>query len=244
VGARVGLCAGAQIRSGSGFSYPTHTIVPENNWQIEIIDGRRNSNGVTWWNVSRANIDGGGTGWVYFEQAGLCNGNNSNGELPQSENDIGSLSPEDQLSPPPAEGDNQPSTNEAMPEEKHPFPPSTEESNRPSTNEPNLKEIENFIELMSKGKDLIDITGAPQFIPGLPLAALEIIYKVPKAINYENNCKASQDPQSLSCGRFALTTAEILLVGAGIASTSLSVPLIAGGIMLYFVDKAYDLSEK
>lgn len=73
VGARVGLCAGAQIRSGGGFSYSTHTIVPENNWQVEIIDGPRNNGGVTWWNISRANIDGGGTGWIYFEQAGLCN---------------------------------------------------------------------------------------------------------------------------------------------------------------------------
>lgn len=70
VGAKVGLCAGAQIRSGSGFSYPTHTIIPENNWQVEIIDGPRNSDNVTWWNISRKNIDGGGTGWIYFEQAG------------------------------------------------------------------------------------------------------------------------------------------------------------------------------
>lgn len=73
VGSRIGLCAGAQIRSGSGFSYPTHTIVPENNWQVEIIDGPRNNGGVTWWNISRNNIDGGGTGWVYFEQASLEN---------------------------------------------------------------------------------------------------------------------------------------------------------------------------
>lgn len=73
MGARVGLCAGAQIRSGSGFSYQTHTIVPDNNWQVEIISDPRNSDGVVWWNVSRTNIDGGGTGWVYFEQASLAN---------------------------------------------------------------------------------------------------------------------------------------------------------------------------
>jgi len=85
VGARVDLCAGAQIRTGSGFSYPTRTIVPENNWQVDIIDGSRNNGGVTWWNVSRANIDGGGTGWVYFEQAGLCNSNNDEIPAPFSE---------------------------------------------------------------------------------------------------------------------------------------------------------------
>ena len=75
VGARVGLCAGAQIRSGSGFSYSTQIIVPENNWKVDIIDGPRNLGGVTWWNISRKNIDDGGTGWVYFEQASLaqCN---------------------------------------------------------------------------------------------------------------------------------------------------------------------------
>lgn len=86
VGARVGLCAGAQIRSGSGFSYPTHTIAPENNWQVEIIDGPRKNDGVTWWNVSRKNIDGGGTGWVYFEQAGLCNNGNEENPAPFGEN--------------------------------------------------------------------------------------------------------------------------------------------------------------
>lgn len=90
VGARVGLCAGAQIRSGSGFNYPTHTIVPENNWQVEIIDGPRNNDGVTWWNISHANIDGGGTGWVYFEQAGLCNGGD---EIPAPFSEINPLSP-------------------------------------------------------------------------------------------------------------------------------------------------------
>ena len=60
------------MRSGSGFSYPVHTIVPQANWQVDIIDGPRNAGGVTWWDVSRKNIDGGGTGWVYFEQAGNC----------------------------------------------------------------------------------------------------------------------------------------------------------------------------
>ncbi|MFZ5911388.1 MAG: hypothetical protein ACOYYU_15355 [Chloroflexota bacterium] len=86
VGARVDLCAGAQIRTGSGFSYPTRTIVPENNWQVDIIDGPRNSNGVTWWNISRKNIDGGGTGWVYFEQAGQCGGNSE--DIPTQESKV------------------------------------------------------------------------------------------------------------------------------------------------------------
>lgn len=87
VGARIGLCAGAQIRTGSGFSYPTHTIVPENNWQVDIIDGPRNANGVTWWDISRENIDGGGTGWIYFEQAGLCGSNSDSGQTSDSDNE-------------------------------------------------------------------------------------------------------------------------------------------------------------
>ena len=96
VGTRVGLCAGAQIRSGSGFSYPTHTIVPESNWQVEIIGDPRNSDGVTWWNISRANIDGGGTGWVYFEQAGLCNGGSVLGDSTQNGNEENSNQSEQQ----------------------------------------------------------------------------------------------------------------------------------------------------
>jgi hypothetical protein len=73
IGARVGLCSGAQIRQGSGFGYPTKIIVPEQNWQVDIIGGPRKSNGVTWWDISREDIDGGGTGWVYYEQAGKGN---------------------------------------------------------------------------------------------------------------------------------------------------------------------------
>lgn len=103
VGARVGLCAGAQIRSGSGFSYPTHTIIPENNWQVEIIDGPRNSDNVTWWNISRKNIDGGGTGWIYFEQAGAgsCSSvvdNGAQNEV-QSGGQENSVSTEEQTQP-------------------------------------------------------------------------------------------------------------------------------------------------
>lgn len=73
VGARVGLCKGATIRTGSGFQYDKNIfVVPEDNWQVDIIDGPRKADGVTWWDVSRENIDGGGTGWVYFEQASGC----------------------------------------------------------------------------------------------------------------------------------------------------------------------------
>ena len=76
VGQRVGLKGGTQIRTGSGFSYSVHTTLPAdaNNWQVDIIDGPRNVDGQEWWDISRRNIDGGGTGWVYKAQAGwdLC----------------------------------------------------------------------------------------------------------------------------------------------------------------------------
>ncbi len=99
VGSRVGLCAGAQIRSGSGFSYPPHTIVPENDWQVEIIDGPRNNDGVTWWNISRANIDDGGTGWVYFEQAGAGNCGFVLGDSTQNNNQENNNPNEEQIQP-------------------------------------------------------------------------------------------------------------------------------------------------
>lgn len=77
VGKRIGLCQGAQIRTGSGFDYQVFMVVPENNWQVDIINGPRYSGGVAWWDVSRAKIDGGGSGWVYSEQAGFCNFNDT-----------------------------------------------------------------------------------------------------------------------------------------------------------------------
>ncbi len=79
VGQRVALRGGSEIRQGSGLSYYVHTIVPEDNWQVDIIDGPRHTDGYTWWGISRKNLDGGGTGWVYIEQAGIdvC-GNNNN----------------------------------------------------------------------------------------------------------------------------------------------------------------------
>jgi hypothetical protein len=74
VGNRVGLKGGAEIRTGSGLGYPVHTIVPNDNWQVDIIDGPRYADGEEWWDISRENLDGGGTGWVYISQAGydLC----------------------------------------------------------------------------------------------------------------------------------------------------------------------------
>jgi hypothetical protein len=79
VGARVGLKAGSMIRVGSGMSYKVEAQVPSDNWQVDIIDGPRSADGVTWWDISRKNLDGGGTGWVYFEQAGMhsCNSSSS-----------------------------------------------------------------------------------------------------------------------------------------------------------------------
>ena len=89
VGARVGLCAGAAIRSGSGFGYAVDTYVPADNWAVDIIDGPRQANGVTWWDVSRKNLDGGGTGWVYLEQAGSCDGSIPSKQKPSPENGDG-----------------------------------------------------------------------------------------------------------------------------------------------------------
>ena len=72
VGQRVGLKGGTQIRTGSGFAYPVHTTLPPSgdNWPVDIIDGPRSADGQEWWDISRQNIDGGGTGWVYKAQAG------------------------------------------------------------------------------------------------------------------------------------------------------------------------------
>jgi hypothetical protein len=70
VGQRVGLKQGAEIRHGPGFGYGIHTRVPENNWQVDIINGPRYADGQEWWDISRRNLDGGGTGWVYKSQAG------------------------------------------------------------------------------------------------------------------------------------------------------------------------------
>lgn len=81
VGNLVGLCAGTQIHTGSGDSYPVHTIVPENNWTVKVINGPRSVDGATWWDTSRkaAGDPSGGTGWVKQNEADGClNGGGSN----------------------------------------------------------------------------------------------------------------------------------------------------------------------
>ncbi len=74
IGNIVGLCRGTEIREGPGFGYRVHTIVPENDWAVKIIDGPRYANGEEWWDTSRreAGDPSGGTGWVYRRQAESC----------------------------------------------------------------------------------------------------------------------------------------------------------------------------
>lgn len=69
IGNQVGLCIGTQIRTGSGVGYTVHTVVPENNWPVNVINGPRYADGYTWWDISRWD---GGTGWVRQDQAD-CN---------------------------------------------------------------------------------------------------------------------------------------------------------------------------
>ncbi|MCB0130406.1 MAG: RHS repeat protein [Caldilineaceae bacterium] len=68
-GATIGLCTGTEIRHGPELAI--HTIVPEDSWNIVVIDGPRIVNGQTWWDTSRflAGDPTGGTGWVSQEQA-------------------------------------------------------------------------------------------------------------------------------------------------------------------------------
>ncbi len=74
VGNIVGLCRGTEIREGPGFGYRVHTVVPEDNWAVKIIDGPRYADGEEWWDTSRraAGDPSGGTGWVYRRQAESC----------------------------------------------------------------------------------------------------------------------------------------------------------------------------
>src|SRR5688572_13459553 len=84
VGQRVGLKQGTQIRDGSGLSLRVHTTVPSDNWQVDIIGGPRLADGHEWWDVSRKNLDSGGTGWIYKSQAGydLCSAQAGNPSAP------------------------------------------------------------------------------------------------------------------------------------------------------------------
>ncbi len=71
IGNIVFLCAGTEIREGSGDEYPIHTIVPEDDWAVMVIDGPRVIAGETWWDTSRreAGDPSGGTGWIKLSQA-------------------------------------------------------------------------------------------------------------------------------------------------------------------------------
>lgn len=229
VGTRVGLCAGAQIRSGSGFSYPTHTIVAENNWQAEIIDGPRNNGGVTWWNVSRKNIDGGGSGWVYFEQAASCNQsiNPENNTLPEQ---ITPVDPQLNNIDPNLPSDEQEQESQAVPYE------------------PNIVELPPFIDLVTKGDELLETVGAPPLLPqavSVPLSGLNFTLKGLEAIEYGNQCVASGDTLSQACGRFALSTAGALLIVAGVTSTApVSLTLVGLGVLTSSLEILYDYSEQ
>ncbi len=74
VGNIVGLCAGTSIRTGPGYGWGAHTIVPENNWAVKVIGGPRYADGQTWWDTSRreAGDPSGGTGWVSQSDADRC----------------------------------------------------------------------------------------------------------------------------------------------------------------------------
>jgi surface antigen len=69
VGNQVALDAGAEIRRGPGLNFDVHTRVPQNDWLVEVLDGPRQSSDGIWFDVSRATLDGGGSGWVEFSQA-------------------------------------------------------------------------------------------------------------------------------------------------------------------------------
>ena len=81
VGQIVGLCKGTHIRHGPGYSYDYHTIVPENDWAVKVIDGPRVVDGKTWWDTSRreAGDPSGGTGWVEQGEADSCLGGGGGG---------------------------------------------------------------------------------------------------------------------------------------------------------------------
>lgn len=72
VGNNVGLSKGTQIREGPATSFCYHTVVPENNWTVQVIGGpTRDASNNVWYNTSRAAAGdpSGGTGWVRQAQA-------------------------------------------------------------------------------------------------------------------------------------------------------------------------------
>jgi hypothetical protein len=75
VGNLVGLCQGTEIREGPGVNYCYHTVVPENNWTVRVINGPiTTGDGRIWYDTSRreAGDPSGGTGWVNIQQADRC----------------------------------------------------------------------------------------------------------------------------------------------------------------------------
>jgi hypothetical protein len=71
-GSNVGLAKGTQIREGPSFNFCYHTVVPENNWTVQVIGGpATDTSGNIWYNTSRAAAGdpSGGTGWVRQAQA-------------------------------------------------------------------------------------------------------------------------------------------------------------------------------
>ncbi len=80
VGNIVGLCEGTKIHHGPGLAF--HTVVPEDDWAVMVIEEPRIVNGEIWWNTSRfaAGDPSGGTGWVSQSQAeGSCTGGGGGG---------------------------------------------------------------------------------------------------------------------------------------------------------------------
>jgi len=78
LGHDVGLCQGTEIRHGPNLV--VHTVVPEDDWLVQVIDGPRTVDGDVWWDTSRAAAGdpSGGTGWVSESQAeAACNGQGS-----------------------------------------------------------------------------------------------------------------------------------------------------------------------
>lgn len=77
------LSKGTQIWTAPSFSSPScyHTIVPEDNWAVMVINGPRNAEGRTWYDTSRAAAGdpSGGTGWVNTLQADASPATRDNG---------------------------------------------------------------------------------------------------------------------------------------------------------------------
>ncbi|GEM_PF-3266899 len=91
VGNLVGLCAGTHIYQGPGGGYPYHTVVPEDNWTVMVIDGPRYFGGEAWWDTSRAAAGdpSGGTGWVKQSEADNCFSSGGGGSTGDGDDDYG-----------------------------------------------------------------------------------------------------------------------------------------------------------